>query len=86
MPHPQSPPCPCTPPSSSPSRSPSPPARARSRSATTALGTGDGLCAYLVYEPRIGKTDGDRNMMSNIHERGPPPSRPRAASRSSPGR
>ncbi len=34
------------------------------------LGTGDGLSAYLVYEPRIGKTDGDRNMMSNIHGRG----------------
>lgn len=37
------------------------------------LGTGDGLSAYLVYTPRIGKTDGDRNMMSNIHARGTPP-------------
>lgn len=37
------------------------------------LGTGDGLSAYLVHEPRIGKTDGDRNMMSNIHPRGTPP-------------
>jgi len=37
------------------------------------LGTGDGLSAYVVYEPRIGKTDGDRNMMSNIHARGVPP-------------
>lgn len=37
------------------------------------LGTGDGLSAYLVYEPRIGRTDGDRNMMSNIHARGVPP-------------
>jgi ethanolamine ammonia-lyase small subunit len=37
------------------------------------LGTGDGLSAYLVYEPRVGKTDGDRNMMSNIHARGTPP-------------
>jgi ethanolamine ammonia-lyase small subunit len=37
------------------------------------LGTGDGLSAYLVHEPRIGKTDGDRNMMSNIHARGTPP-------------
>jgi len=37
------------------------------------LGTGDGLSAYLVYEPSIGKTDGDRNMMSNIHARGTPP-------------
>ena len=34
------------------------------------LGTGDGLSAYVVYEPRIGKTDGDRNMISNIHQRG----------------
>jgi ethanolamine ammonia-lyase small subunit len=39
------------------------------------LGTGDGLSAYLVHEPRIGKTDGDRNMMSNIHPRGTPPDR-----------
>jgi len=37
------------------------------------LGTGDGLSAYLVYEPTVGKTDGDRNMMSNIHGRGTPP-------------
>ena len=43
------------------------------------LGTGDGLSAYLVYEPRLGKTDGDRNMMSNIHTRGTPPEQ--AASR-----
>jgi len=37
------------------------------------LGTGDGLSAYLVYAPRIGRTDGERNMMSNIHARGTPP-------------
>jgi ethanolamine ammonia-lyase small subunit len=37
------------------------------------LGTGDGLSAYVVYEPRLGKTDGDRNMISNIHPRGMPP-------------
>lgn len=37
------------------------------------LGTGDGLSAYLVYDPRLGKTDSDRNMMSNIHARGTPP-------------
>jgi ethanolamine ammonia-lyase small subunit len=36
------------------------------------LGTGDGLSAYVVYDPRIGKTDGDRNMISNIHPRGIP--------------
>jgi ethanolamine ammonia-lyase small subunit len=39
------------------------------------LGTGDGLSAYVVHQPRIGKTDGDRNMMSNIHARGTPPER-----------
>jgi ethanolamine ammonia-lyase small subunit len=43
------------------------------------LGTGDGLSAYLVHDPKIGKTDGDRNMMSNIHARGTPP--PQAAER-----
>jgi ethanolamine ammonia-lyase small subunit len=37
------------------------------------LGTGDGLSAYVVYAPRLGKTDGDRNMISNIHVRGIPP-------------
>ncbi len=37
------------------------------------LGTGDGLSAYLIHAPKIGKTDGDRNMMSNIHARGTPP-------------
>jgi len=37
------------------------------------LGTGDGLSAYVVHAPRIGKTDADRNMMSNIHRRGTPP-------------
>jgi ethanolamine ammonia-lyase small subunit len=36
------------------------------------LGTGDGLSAYVVYAPKLGKTDGDRNMMSNIHARGTP--------------
>lgn len=37
------------------------------------LGTGDGLSAYLVYSPAVGKTDGQRNMMSNIHARGVTP-------------
>lgn len=37
------------------------------------LGTGDGLSAYAVYNPKVGRTDGDRNMMSNIHARGTPP-------------
>lgn len=34
------------------------------------LGTGDGLSAYVVYDPKLGNTDGDRNMISNIHARG----------------
>ncbi len=37
------------------------------------LGTGDGLSAYVVYGPKIGNTDGERNMISNIHLRGIPP-------------
>jgi ethanolamine ammonia-lyase small subunit len=37
------------------------------------LGTGDGLSAYLVFDPKLGNTDGNRNMMSNIHARGTPP-------------
>jgi len=36
------------------------------------LGTGDGLSAYVVYDPKLGRTDGDRNMISNIHPRGIP--------------
>lgn len=37
------------------------------------LGTGDGLSAYIVYDPKVGNTDGERNMISNIHARGTPP-------------
>ncbi len=37
------------------------------------LGTGDGLSAYVVHDPKLGNTDGDRNMISNIHPRGIPP-------------
>ncbi len=37
------------------------------------LGTGDGLSAYIVYDPKIGNTDGNRNMISNIHRRGTTP-------------
>jgi ethanolamine ammonia-lyase small subunit len=37
------------------------------------LGTGDGLSAYVVHDPRVGRTDADRNMISNIHGRGMTP-------------
>lgn len=43
------------------------------------LGTGDGLSAYVVYGPKVGNTDGERNMISNIHARGITP--PEAAHR-----
>ncbi len=43
------------------------------------LGTGDGLSAYMVYDPKVGNTDSDRNMISNIHARGTTP--PEAAHR-----
>lgn len=37
------------------------------------LATAESLSAYLEYEPRLGKTDADRIVISNIHKQGLPP-------------
>lgn len=34
------------------------------------LATAESLSAYMAWEPRHGHTDADRNLVSNIHERG----------------
>jgi ethanolamine ammonia-lyase small subunit len=37
------------------------------------LGAPDSLGAYFTYEPRLNKTDAERNCVSNIHNGGLPP-------------
>ncbi len=37
------------------------------------LGGGDGVSAYMVYQPRSGTTDADKNMIPNICDWGMPP-------------
>ncbi len=34
------------------------------------LATAESLSAYMAYQPRVGHTDADRNLISNIHARG----------------
>lgn len=43
------------------------------------LATAQSLSAYFAHQPRLGQTDAQRNLISNIHERGVPP--PQAAER-----
>lgn len=38
------------------------------------LGSADSLSAYMAYRPRPGHSDAQRNLVSNIHARGVPPS------------
>ena len=37
------------------------------------LATAESLSAYFAYQPRLGHTDANRNLISNIHTRGTPP-------------
>jgi ethanolamine ammonia-lyase small subunit len=37
------------------------------------LATAESLSAYMAYRPRPGHTDAQRNLVSNIHDRGVPP-------------
>jgi len=39
------------------------------------LATAESLSAYSAFQPRIGHTDAQRNLISNIHSRGVPPQR-----------
>ena len=38
------------------------------------LATAESLSAYMAYRPRTGHTDAQRNLVSNIHAQGLPPS------------
>ena len=37
------------------------------------LATAESLSAYMAFRPRIGHTDANRNLISNIHARGVSP-------------
>jgi ethanolamine ammonia-lyase small subunit len=37
------------------------------------LATAESLSAYFAFQPRLGHTDANRNLISNIHARGTPP-------------
>jgi ethanolamine ammonia-lyase small subunit len=37
------------------------------------MSTAESLSAYMAYKPNRSHTDGDRNLISNIHSRGIPP-------------
>ena len=43
------------------------------------LATAESLSAYMAFRPNAGQTDADRNLVSNIHQRGTSP--PQAAER-----
>jgi ethanolamine ammonia-lyase small subunit len=40
------------------------------------LATAESLSAYMAFKPRSGHTDANRNLISNIHSRGVPPTTP----------
>ena len=50
------------------------------------LATAESLSAYMAYRPRAGHDDSRRNLISNIHARGVPPTRRPSGSPGSPSR